>query len=185
MQDFPTGIAYCITVACSASIIYFWSGHSHKAAWQVPCQLLLVGDLIPALSLTVSALTRLRSPCHWMPPLILRSNYYCVAISQIPFTCTSSSSSNFRGIFVAAMKAYEKKTKTGLLTHPLATQPQSCESFSENFAVLHNKVNEFEKIRSHNKILSSWLNPTINVPYASSAALGQRVGPWASNINFT
>ena len=83
MQDFPTGIAYCITVACSASIIYFWSGHSHKAAWQVPCQLLLVGDLVPALSSTISALTCLRSPCHWTPPLILRSNYYCVAISQI------------------------------------------------------------------------------------------------------
>ena len=88
-----------------------------------------------------------------MPPLILRSNYYCVAISQIPFTCTSSSSSNFWGIFVAAMKAYEKKTKTSLLTHPLAAQPQSCESFSDNFAVLHDKVNEFEKFRSQQDII--------------------------------
>jgi hypothetical protein len=42
--------------------------------------------------------------------------------------------------------------------------------------VLHNQVNEFDKARSHNERLSSWLNPTINVLYAFSATLGQGVG---------
>ena len=95
-------------------------------------------------------------------------------MSQSPSASTSSS--NFRTIFVAAMKAYEKKTKTDLLTHPLATQLQSCASSSDILAVLHNKVNEFDKARSRNEKLSNWLNPTINVLYAFSATLGQDVG---------
>ncbi|KAN0129971.1 hypothetical protein V8E53_012226 [Lactarius tabidus] len=92
-------------------------------------------------------------------------------------TATASASpSNFRNIFVAAIKAYEKKTKTDLLTHPLATQLQSCNSSSDILAVLHDKVNEFDESRSHSERLSSWLNPTINVLYAFSATLGGGVG---------
>ena len=95
-------------------------------------------------------------------------------MSQSP--STSSSSSNFRTIFVAAIKAYEKKTKTDLHTHPLATELQSCNSSSDILAVLLDKVNEFEKSRSHNERLSSWLSPTINVLYAFSSTVGQGVG---------
>ncbi|KAF8270380.1 hypothetical protein EI94DRAFT_1698880 [Lactarius quietus] len=86
------------------------------------------------------------------------------------------SSSKFRAIFVAAMKAYENKTKTDLLSHPLAAQLQSCNSSSDILAILYGKVNEFDKSRSHNARLLSWLNPTINVLYAFSATLGQGVG---------
>ncbi len=64
-------------------------------------------------------------------------------MSQTPATTASSSNLNFRTIFVAALKAYEKKTKTDLLTHPLATQLQSCNSSRDVLAVLHDKVNEF------------------------------------------
>ncbi|KAN0130216.1 hypothetical protein V8E53_011973 [Lactarius tabidus] len=95
-------------------------------------------------------------------------------MSQAPSSSTSSS--NFRTIFVAAMKAYEKKTKTDLLTHPLASQLQSCNSSSDILAVLQDKVNEFDKSRKHNERLSSWLSPTINVLYAFSATVGQGVG---------
>jgi len=102
-------------------------------------------------------------------------------MSQSPSTSTSSS--NFRTIFVAAIKEYEKKTKTDLLTHPLASQLQSCESSSDILAVLHSKVNEFDKTRSHNEKLSSWLNPTINVLYAFSATLGQGVGLVSLNLS--
>jgi hypothetical protein len=91
-------------------------------------------------------------------------------------TAVGTYTSNFRNIFVAAMKAYEKKTKTDLLTHPLATQLQSCNSSSDILAVLQDKVNEFDESRSHNERLSSWLNPTINVIYAFSATLGAGVG---------
>ena len=91
-------------------------------------------------------------------------------------TSTSTSASNFRSIFVAAVKAYEKKTKTDLHTHPLATQLQSCNSSGDILAVLHDKVNEFETSRSHSERLSSWLNPTINVLYAFSTTVGQGIG---------
>ncbi|KAH9024225.1 hypothetical protein EDB85DRAFT_1894446 [Lactarius pseudohatsudake] len=89
---------------------------------------------------------------------------------------TTASSSNFRTIFIAALKAYEKNTKTDLLTHPLATQLQSCNSSSDVLAVLRDRVNEFDQSRSHDERLSSWLNPTINVLYAFTATLGEGVG---------
>ena len=99
-------------------------------------------------------------------------------MSQSPSTSKSTSTSphHFRTIFVAAVEAYEKKTKTKLLTHPLATQLQSCDSSSDILKVLHDKVNEFDKSRNHNERLSSWLNPTINVLYAFSATVVQGVG---------
>ncbi|KAH8978236.1 hypothetical protein EDB92DRAFT_1911094 [Lactarius akahatsu] len=96
-------------------------------------------------------------------------------MSETPAT-TIISSSDFRTIFVAALKAYEKKTKTDLLTHPLATQLQSCNSSTDALAVLHDKVSEFDHSRTQNERLSSWLNPTINVLYAFSATLGEGVG---------
>ncbi|KAI9442908.1 hypothetical protein H4582DRAFT_2194748 [Lactarius indigo] len=88
---------------------------------------------------------------------------------------TTTSSSNFRTVFVSALREYEKKTKTDLHTHPLATQLQSCQSSTDILAVLHDKVNEFDQSRSHNERLSSWLGPTINVLYAFSATLGEGI----------
>ncbi|KAH9056813.1 hypothetical protein EDB87DRAFT_1579093 [Lactarius vividus] len=95
-------------------------------------------------------------------------------MSQTP--STSAPSSNFRIMFVAALKEYEKKTKTDLHIHPLATQLQSCESSSDILAVLHDKVNEFDRSKSRNGRLSSWLGPTINVLFTFSVTLGDGVG---------
>ena len=89
---------------------------------------------------------------------------------------TSTPSSNFRTIFLTAIRAYETKTKTDLLTHPLVTQLESCNSSSDILSVLHDKVNEFDESRRHNERLSSWLKPTINVLYAFSATLGGGIG---------
>ncbi|KAF8268385.1 hypothetical protein EI94DRAFT_1180045 [Lactarius quietus] len=97
-------------------------------------------------------------------------------MSQSTPPSTSSSSSNFRTVFVAALDKYRQKTKTDLLTHPLATELQSCNSSSDILAVLSDKVHELEESRSNNERLSSWLNPTINVLYAFSATLGTGVG---------
>ena len=91
-------------------------------------------------------------------------------------TPTYTSTSNFRTIFVAAIKEYEKKTKTDLLSHPLATQLESCNSSTDILAVLQEKVSEFNESRSHRERLSSWLNPTIDVLYAFSATLGGGIG---------
>jgi len=89
---------------------------------------------------------------------------------------STASSSNFHPIFVAALKKYEKKTKTDLCTHPLAAQLQSCNSSTDILAILHDKIDEFDQHKTRNQRLSSWLNPTINVLYAFSATLGEGVG---------
>ena len=61
---------------------------------------------------------------------------------------TPSHSSNFRAIFVAALKEYEKKTKKDLLTHPLIAQLQVCNSLADILAVLRARVQQFERSAS-------------------------------------
>jgi hypothetical protein len=95
-------------------------------------------------------------------------------MSQAPYTVASTSSPNFQPIFDAALKAYEKKTKDDLITHPLAEQLQACKSPDDILAVLQDRVKEFDQSRSER--LSRWLNPTINVLFAFSSALGAGVG---------
>jgi hypothetical protein len=97
-------------------------------------------------------------------------------MSQTPSASASTSSSNFQSIFNAALKAYAKKTKTDLLTHPLAAQLNACNSSGDILAVLQDKVNEFDQSRTADERLSQWLNPTINVLYSFSATIGAGVG---------
>ncbi|KAN0128641.1 hypothetical protein V8E53_013560 [Lactarius tabidus] len=101
-------------------------------------------------------------------------------MSQAPSTSASTSgsgsSSNFQSIFNAALKAYEKKTKQDLLSHPLAAQLKACKSPNDILSVLQGKVNELDQSRSADERLSQWLNPTINVLYSFSATIGAGVG---------
>ncbi|KAH9031136.1 hypothetical protein EDB85DRAFT_1383949 [Lactarius pseudohatsudake] len=86
---------------------------------------------------------------------------------------TPTSSSNFRPIFDAALKAYEKTTKKDLLAHPLSAQLQECNSPADILSVLQDKVKEFDQSRRADERLSRWLNPTIKVLHAFSATLGE------------
>ena len=95
-------------------------------------------------------------------------------MSQIP--PTASSPSNFQAIFAASLKAYEKKTKKDLLAHPLMAQLQTCHSSLDILAVLRTQVKQFEQSMSGDDKLTKWLNPTVNVLYAFSQALGAGVG---------
>ena len=88
----------------------------------------------------------------------------------------SSSSSNFQLVLDAALEAYEKKTKCKLLTHPLAARLQSCDSPTAVLSVLQDLIQQFDRRRASDQGLSNWLNPTINVIYAFSSAIGQGVG---------
>jgi hypothetical protein len=97
-------------------------------------------------------------------------------MSQTPSAPASTSCSNFQSIFNAALKAYAKKTKTDLLTHPLSAQLKACNSSSGILAILQDKVNEFDQSRSADERLSQWLSPTINVLYSFSATIGAGVG---------
>ncbi|KAH8986862.1 hypothetical protein EDB92DRAFT_1219196 [Lactarius akahatsu] len=89
---------------------------------------------------------------------------------------TASSSSNFQTIFYTSIKEYEKKTKKDLLVHPLMVQLQTCNSPTDILAILHTQVEQFEQSTSGDDKLTKWLDPTVNVLYAFSAALGEGVG---------
>ncbi|KAH8988136.1 hypothetical protein EDB86DRAFT_2057979 [Lactarius hatsudake] len=94
-------------------------------------------------------------------------------ISQTP--STAASSSRFQDIFDAALKSYQKQTKKDLITHPLASQLQSCDSTSAILAVLQDQVREFDQAHSGDERLTKWLIPTVNVLYAFSAAVSEGV----------
>jgi hypothetical protein len=95
----------------------------------------------------------------------------------------SSSSSNFQPIFNAALEAYEKKTKCKLLTHPLASRLQSCESPTAILSVLQDLIQQFDRRRNGDERLSNWLNPTVNVLYVFSDFIGQGVGLVSLHLN--
>jgi len=89
---------------------------------------------------------------------------------------TTASSSNFKVIFEKALEAYNRKTKQDIITHPLASQLQACNSPGAILTILQVQVHQFEQSRSGDERLRRWLNPTINVLYAFSATLGEGVG---------
>ncbi|KAN0139315.1 hypothetical protein V8E53_002816 [Lactarius tabidus] len=84
---------------------------------------------------------------------------------------TSTASSHFGAVFDAAVKSYEKQTKKDLNAHPLAFQLQSCDSTSSILTLLQNQVREFDEAHSGDERLTKWLNPTVNVLCAFSAAI--------------
>ena len=90
-------------------------------------------------------------------------------------TAASSSSINFQIIFNNALKAYKRRTKNDLLMHPLAPQLQACETPSAVIAVLQQQVQGLDQSGGSDSRLTKWLNPTVNVLYVFSAALGEGV----------
>ena len=88
----------------------------------------------------------------------------------------AASDSCFQSIFRAALKSYQKQTKTDLLAHPLVSQLQSCNSTTAILALLQDQVREFDKLHSGDERLIKWLGPTVNVLCAFSAAVSGGVG---------
>ena len=83
----------------------------------------------------------------------------------------AAASSRFKAIFLAALKSYRKLTKEDLVTHPLVSQLQSCDSTTDILAILQDQVREFDKSHSGDERLTKWLGPTVNVLSAFSAAV--------------
>jgi hypothetical protein len=79
-------------------------------------------------------------------------------------------------MFNNALKAYEKRTKSDLLAHPLAAQLQACGSPSAVLALIHQQVERLHQSERADERLTKWLNPTVNVLYSFSATLGGGVG---------
>jgi hypothetical protein len=89
---------------------------------------------------------------------------------------TVSSSSNFQLIINNALGKYKKRTKTDLLTHPLAAQLQSCNSPNDILAVFQRGVQALDQSRNSDERWSRWLDPTVNVLYTLSSTLSAGVG---------
>ena len=87
-----------------------------------------------------------------------------------------SPSSHLRTTFLASLKEYEKKTKEELLTHPLMTKLQSCNSPTDILAALRTQAQVQRQSTSGDDKLTKWLNPTVNVLYAFSSALIADIG---------
>lgn len=89
---------------------------------------------------------------------------------------TATSSSNFQLILNNALKAYQKCTKQDLLTHPLASELQACDSPTAILAILQQHVQGLNQSRISDDRWNKWLNPTVKVLYIFSSTLEERVG---------
>ena len=106
--------------------------------------------------------------------LVLRSTSSVppsLALVMSQTTTTSESSSRFRALFHAALKSYQKQTKTDLIAHPLVSQLQSCDNTAAIVAILQDQLRDLDKSRSGDDRLTRWLNPTVNVLSAFSATV--------------
>ena len=90
----------------------------------------------------------------------------------------STDSPNFQLMFHNALKVYERRTKNlnDLVAHPLSAQLQACDSPAAILAVLHQQVQRLNQSRTTDERWTRWLDPTVNVLYTLSAALGEGVG---------
>jgi hypothetical protein len=90
-------------------------------------------------------------------------------------TAVGSERTNFQLIINNALDKYKKRTKTDLITHPLAAQIQSCDSPSAILAILQQQVQGLDQSRSSDERWSKWLDPTVNVIYVLSSTLAAGV----------
>ena len=89
---------------------------------------------------------------------------------------TTSSSSNYQSIFDNALEAYKKKTKKDLRSHPLLTKLETCNSPDAVLTLLREQIPALHQSRSVDDKLTKWLNPTVNVLYTFSEAIGGGIG---------
>ena len=99
-------------------------------------------------------------------------------MSQNP--APTPSSSKIEGIFTAALKSYEKKTKQDLTNHDLFKLLENCNSPAAILAVF--QAEKFDPAQtSADDRLKRWFIPTANVLYAFSGTQGTGIG--IVNIN--
>ena len=125
------------------------------ARLHVPC------ELFPSAQLSIVLL----------PTIVFSTRTYSFALmAQTCVAASSSSSSNFQVVINNALKDYEKRTKKSLLTHPLASQLEACDSPGDILAVLRQQI--LDQSRSTDERWTKWLDPTINVLLTFSQTVG-------------
>src|SRR6267154_1016326 len=114
-----------------------------------------------------------RSSLSPLPTILLSSPRFLTPLMS--HTHPTSTSSNFQLIFDDALKAYKRRTKNDLTTHPLAHRLESCDSPSSILTVLQEQVQELNQSQRRNERWTRWLDPTVNVLHAFSENLGDGV----------
>ena len=123
---------------------------------------------------TVTVVTTTSSPS---PPLSSSQHEQSSStLMSDTHTATAASSPNFQLIFDDALKAYENLTQDDLLAHPLTAQLQTCDSPSAILLLLQERIQELNSSQTCDERLTNWLDPTVNVLYAFSDALGDCAG---------
>ena len=113
--------------------------------------------------------------CEGISHLLPISSSTHLTDSTMSSSTVISPISNFQLIFSTALKAYERRTKTDILAHPLASQLQACNSPASILDVLQGQVDDLDQARRRDERLTKWLSPTINVLLAFSATVGEGV----------
>ena len=85
---------------------------------------------------------------------------------------TSTLRPDLTSIFNAAVVNYQRKTKIDLISHPLLPKLQSCDSPEAILAVLREQISASSQSQNVDDRLTKWVNPTVNVLYSFSTALG-------------
>ena len=85
------------------------------------------------------------------------------------------SSHTFQLIFNNALKTYERRTKNDLLSHPLMSQLQVCQSSGSILAILQQQGQGPNQSQTSDERLTKWLDPTVNVLHAFSETIGEGV----------
>jgi len=94
-------------------------------------------------------------------------------MSHTPTATTSTS--NYQVIFDNALEAYRKKTNKDLRSHQLLPKLQTCNSPDAVLTLLREQMPVIDPSRSTSSgddKLIKWLNPTVQVLYTFSEAIG-------------
>ena len=107
------------------------------------------------------------------------TNYYHLSLRQVTLLMsthpTATSSSDFQLVINKALDTYKKRTKKDLLAHPFAARLRTCDSPAAILAILQEQVEGLDQTQRGDERWSKWLDPTVNVLFAFSEALGAGV----------
>lgn len=106
-------------------------------------------------------------------PSYPRSYYHPLNSSHpiMSHTHPTSTPPNFQLIFAKALKAYKRRTKVELLTHPLADRLETCDSANSILTVLRGQLQELDESQCSN---TRWLDSTVNVLQTLSETIEER-----------
>jgi hypothetical protein len=84
-----------------------------------------------------------------------------------------TSSSSYQSIFDNALDAYRKKTRNDIVSHPLLTKIESCDSPEAILTTLQGEILGFDQVPSSNYKSTTRLSSTVKVLHAFSSTISE------------